>query len=153
MAWSALSRVARFGKAFAGWFGLYVAAGTLLFYVVPIGHFTSDPTCRPFYSAFGQIESNCTLGIGNVFWALVLGIPRLIVTPGGLAFALIKAVAKNGFTTRSYALDALPFLVVFIPVALLIWQSFSYWRQRHILVARLIVSIFLVETVILGFLA
>jgi hypothetical protein len=142
-------RVGNWGKACAGWLGLYVAVGGVLAFIITPIPYTDMPGCYPHYAMFGQIESNCPTHFVNVFWFVVLGLPRLAITPMALAASLVMASAKN-FPEFHYLLNAIPFVAVSVPFLTLYYVSFRYWRRNDMRVAILVPLLIGAETLILG---
>lgn len=100
---------------------------------------------------FGAIETTCGTEWANLMWFIAIGIPRLLIIPSGLMFALLKA----GFFARDgrLALNAIPFVLASIPVLLLIWGGRNYWWNRQRAVAWIATMSIVLEIALLGSLA
>jgi len=146
----AAARVIAIGKAVAGWFGLYVAAGGVLAYIIVPGPYTDAPGCYPFHDDFAQIETNCSSAAGDLLWAFLLGIPRLAITPMYLAIDLIWASAKNSWD-MFYLSRSVPYLISSIPPCALYFVAFSYWKRHRAWVALLFALLMSMEVLALGF--
>ena len=143
-------RIGQISKACAGWLGIYIAAGGILAFIVNPDTYTEQPGCYPHYEMFGQIQANCPTQLINALWFIVLGLPRLAVTPLALTVALCAASAW-AFHDPWYLLNALPFAVAAIPSVMLYYVSFVYWRQRLKPVAALTLLALAAETLITAF--
>jgi hypothetical protein len=142
-------RAKSLGMTCAGWFGLYIAAGGIPAFVIAPGQYTDMPGCYPHYSAFGIIESNCSLPLANMFWLFLVGIPRLVITPMVLVVALVVAFIKN-FPDLHDLLNALPFVIFSAPFLFFYYVSFRYWRKNNMRIAILIPLLIAGETLFLG---
>lgn len=145
-----MRRLLRYGYAAIGWLLVYLAVGGALGFAVTRPH-QAGPSCVPFLSMFGAIETTCSNEWANLLWFIAIGIPRLLIIPSGLMFALLKA----GFIARDgrMALDAIPFVLASIPVLLLIWCGRNYWWNRQRVVAWIATMSIVLEIALLGSLA
>src|SRR5258706_3233671 len=133
-------------QAFSGGFLLYLAVCGLAGIAVE-RRFTSEPSCFPFNSIFGLLESTCPDAAVNLFWSVTVGWPRFLIVFPALAIAQFKVVVSGG---GRHLWDATMWLIYSIPLLLLIWAGIRYWWKRYRAIAP-IAAIFVVwETFRLG---
>jgi hypothetical protein len=133
-------------QTLCGWLLVYISVGAALGILVE-RPYTDAPTCLPFGSVFGILESRCPSEVVNFFWAASAGIPRLAIVPPALSFALFLAsISKGG----DWWLDAMGWLVMSAPLLLVAYAGFLYWRRRSIWLALFPLAVLGVAIVYLG---
>jgi hypothetical protein len=125
-------------KAACGLFVAYIAIGCAVGFALPSPH---GEGCFPFGATFGVLLTRCSNAAADMFWSVLVGWPRFVIVFPAAAFALLKAAASAAFrhwwSPSPYPSLALPWLsesVVWllysIPLALVMWVSFAYWKAR-----------------------
>lgn len=115
------------GLLLCGWFLLYLAAGSVAGVFVS-GNQSSVSGCMPYVGMWGIIESSCDTGLGNAFWFVIVGLPRLFVLTTMLAVARISVVATGEFR---HILEAGYWLALSSPFFILLYLGWRYWRPRR----------------------
>ncbi len=134
-------------RTLSGYILIWIAIGGAAGFAVT-APFTADASCAPFNSIFGSIETHCPNGAINLFWLLVVGLPRFAIIPPALAIAMFKAALVGGMA--GFALEGAVWLIASIPAALIVWAGSGYWRRRWPVVA-LLGLVVVAEAFALGF--
>jgi hypothetical protein len=157
-----LRRFLRILHAVTGWFLLYWAIGGLISMTF-MRHYTSEPSCIPFNSVFGVLQTTCPSEIVNYLWAAVVGWPRFLLVIPAAAFSMLKAAALSTiytfistgefnppFFAKGYFLNATPWLKLSIPLFLLAAFGANYWWHCYRGLAVMAVTLLLLQIVMFG---
>lgn len=126
-------KAGRIAQNLCGWLLVYLSVGAVIGILFE-RPYTDAPTCLPLVSVFGILESRCPSEAVNFFWAAVAGVPRLVIVPPALSFALFLAsISKGGH----WWLDAIVWLLMSAPLLFVAYAGFVYWRQRSMWLALL----------------
>jgi hypothetical protein len=128
------------------WFMLYVAMGGGIGAAIRRPYQTA-PSCRPFNSVFGLIQSTCLNEAVNFFWLIVAGIPRPLILFPALAVAMVRAALLGA---RWHWSSAALWLVYSIPFLLIGAAGATYSRTRHRTIAAVASALILLEIAALG---
>jgi hypothetical protein len=142
-----LRKVVALGRVLSGWFILYVAIGGCIGAAIS-RPYQNTPSCLPFHSIFGVIESTCPNEAVNLFWLIIVGVPRLLIICPAVVIAMVKAALSGmSWHWRSAAW----WLVYSIPFLIIASAGASYWwTRRHRAIATVAPALILLEIVALG---
>jgi hypothetical protein len=133
-------------QAVCGWLLLYLAIGGLLGFGFD-APFTTEPSCVPFSSVFGLLQTSCRVEVVNRLWSIAVGWPRLAIVFPALAIALLRTAVENA----DYLLEASAWILYSMPLFAVLYAGALYWRKRHRGVADIITVAMIGEILVLGF--
>jgi hypothetical protein len=113
-------------------------------------HYAHEPACIPYVVTFGVFLWKCESAAADLFWSVVVGWPRVAIVPPALAFTLIKDSVKNHHWFFLH--DAVWWMLWSVPLVLVAWGGFAYWKTRSTLFAIGLTATLVGEIVYLGML-
>ncbi|MBX3505113.1 MAG: hypothetical protein KF895_06500 [Parvibaculum sp.] len=139
-------KTSRIAQNLCGWLLVYLSVGAVIGILLE-RPYTDAPTCLPFVSVFGILESRCPSEAVNFLWAVVGGVPRLAILPLVLSFSLFLASISQG---GHWWLNAMVWLLMSAPLLLVAYAGFLYWRRRSVWLALSPLAVLGVAIVYLG---
>ena len=137
----------RCGQVASGWLLVYVAlVGTAV--LASAQHYQYEPSCYPYFSADGVVETSCRHDWMNTAWSIGVGLPWFLTLFPALGFGLAKVSIVQG--DWRYAANGLPFLLVSAPILLLIWSGGLYWWKQWRPVALVSLALIFANIIALG---
>ena len=145
---SILRRIRHWFDVFSRWCLLYITFGGAAGFLFH-APYTSEPSCTPFYSAFGLLDTSCPNEAINLVWSVLICDPRFVIVFPSLAVALFKASLFHGMYNR--ALDGAVWLILSTPLFLVMWRGMRSWYQENSIFSVLVGLALITEIAFLGF--
>lgn len=133
-------------QTLCGWALVYLSIGAAVGFLFD-RPYTDAPTCLPFTSVFGVLETTCPNQPVDIFWMIAVEIPRAVILMLAIPLGLLLASAIHG---GHWWLEAIRWLALSVPLLLVTYAGFLYWRHRSLPIALLLMAVLGTEATLLG---
>jgi len=116
-----------YAKAVCGFLLVYITAGGLAGASVDMLWLHTD--CFHKDSVFMLIATKCSDNTISFFWSVIVAWPRFIIVIPSIFIAMLIAAVRNGFDVH-YLANGVPFLLYSLPLALVVWLGFQFWKSQ-----------------------